>query len=236
MKSRGGFTIECRNLSIRFEAHRKALEDINLTFRPGELTWLVGPSGAGKTSLMRLIMGHEVPETGDVLVNRYSVFRMSGRELAAYRRRIGWAQQKPDWFASKPLLQNLLYPAEIAGKARTSATRQRLQMLLDAVGMRHKLSQYPYDLSAGEQQRAALVRALINRPSLLVLDEPTAHVGRAHVPAILRLLEEARASGTTVICATHDSWLIEHGGTRLITIEDGHMSQDLIRGGETAHA
>ena len=202
-----------------------ALADVNLRVRRGEFVFITGSSGAGKSSLLRLLLRQTVPTEGDVQVNGFDIGRMSRRKVPEYRRSLGVVLQDFKLIRRKTALENVAYVLNIAGMSH-SEQRRRAYNALRSVGLGHRLSALPPVLSGGEQQRVAIARAVVNEPALLLADEPTGNLDPDLAVEIMRMFREINARGTTVVVATHDRDLIQRMQLRTIILERGRVADD----------
>jgi cell division transport system ATP-binding protein len=199
-----------------------ALHDLSLTVAPGEFVFLTGPSGAGKSTLLRLLLMQERPTSGDLVVNGQNLSRLKRREVQEYRRSIGFVFQDFKLIPTRTVVENVSFVPEVMGTSEAQQKRRAFQVL-KWVGLQHRLSAYPSDLSGGEQQRVAIARALVNGPSLVLADEPTGNLDPDLSLEIMNLLREVNAGGTTVLVATHDRELIRLVGRRTVTLDQGRV-------------
>jgi predicted ABC-type transport system involved in lysophospholipase L1 biosynthesis ATPase subunit len=218
--------LAAQGLSKTYTLGRQRLEvlrGINLQVRRGEALVIVGASGAGKTTLLHLLGGLDSPESGEVSLDGMSVFRLSGTERARMRNeRIGFVFQSYNLLPELDALENVCLPA-LLGRGLRDAVQARGTELLRAVGLGARLEHRPSELSGGEQQRVAVARAMMNRPSLLLADEPTGNLDSKTGEAILELLWRLRAeAGTTLVMVTHDTHIARRGD-RVMEIADGRV-------------
>lgn len=199
-----------------------ALRDINLNIDKGEFVYLTGPSGAGKTTLFRLISAFLLPSSGTVEVAGYNLSKMKPTDVPLFRRRIGVIYQDFRLLQSRTVFENVALPLEIRGE-RPGYIDQRVKEMIDSVGLYIKKDVYPCQLSGGEQQRVAIARALIHHPSVLIADEPTGNLDPDLSEDIIDLLDKVNAQGTTVFVATHDHDLVRRTSKRTIHIEEGQV-------------
>lgn len=215
--------VRLERLSKRYGAFRLALADINLEIARSEFVLLSGPSGAGKSTLLRLIAGLEAPSSGRVLVGGVEPLRLRRTALAFLRRSMGIVLQEPLLLRDRSVLDNVMLPALASGHAREAALARARAALarvqLDAADV------MPQELSGGELQRAALARAIVNRPALLLVDEPTAHLDAEAANGILQLLEQFAIGGVTVILASHGELVRVPARARRVALRDGKVSE-----------
>jgi cell division transport system ATP-binding protein len=218
--------IQLRSVTKFFNQSDPALEDVSFHVRKGEFAFLTGPSGAGKTTVLRLIHMQEMPSRGEVRVSRFSSGRVRRRDLPQLRRRVGFVFQDFRLLESLKVADNVAFALEVTGAPR-SKIGPRVQKLLGQVGLAARARSYPRELSGGEQQRVAIARALANDPLVLLADEPTGNLDERASAGVLRLFREINAMGTSVVMATHDAALIrQHRNVRLIELENGRVVFD----------
>ncbi|WDT75743.1 MAG: cell division ATP-binding protein FtsE [Candidatus Manganitrophus sp.] len=202
-----------------------ALDDINLKIEKGEFVFLVGSSGAGKSTLLKLMICEERAEQGQILIGGKNISRLNENQVPFLRRNIGFVFQDFKLIRRKTVYENIALPLEIVG-APGGEIRKRVQEVLKMVQLEHRRNQFPQFLSGGEQQRVAIARALINRPSLLLADEPTGNLDEFLSVEIMDLLKNIHISGTTVIVATHNQHLMTKMGKRTIVLQKGKIYSD----------
>ncbi|NKE72536.1 cell division ATP-binding protein FtsE [Candidatus Manganitrophus noduliformans] len=202
-----------------------ALDDINLKIDKGEFVFLVGSSGAGKSTLLKLMICEERAEQGQILIGGKNISRLKETQVPFLRRNIGFVFQDFKLIRRKTVYENIALPLEIVG-APGGEIRKRVHEVLKMVQLEHRRNQFPQFLSGGEQQRVAIARALINRPSLLLADEPTGNLDEFLSVEIMDLLKNIHISGTTVIVATHNQHLMTKMGKRTIVLQKGKIYSD----------
>jgi cell division transport system ATP-binding protein len=196
------------------------LKRVNLTVRNGEFVFLVGPSGAGKTSILKLIYMAERPTGGQVVVGKYSSLQMKPKDIPYLRRQLGVVFQDFKLLEDRDVFKNLAFALQVTG-AKQKDIKRRVLRTLASVGLSHKRYKMPHELSGGEQQRVAIARALINEPVILLADEPTGNLDPVTAGGIMSLLEKINERGTAVLMATHNYALVEQMGKRVVRIEGG---------------
>lgn len=199
-----------------------ALNDFSLSVKQGEFVFLTGPSGAGKSTFLRLLLMQERPTSGELIVNGQNLATLKPREIQEYRRNIGFVFQDFKLLPTRNVVENVSFVPEVLGVA-TEAQRRRAFQVLKLVGLQHRTTAYPAELSGGEQQRVAIARALVKAPSLVLADEPTGNLDPDLSLEIMNLLREVNGNGTTVVVATHDRELIRLVGRRTITLDQGRV-------------
>ena len=214
--------IETHHLSKLYSRGLYALRDLNLAVSKGEFVFLTGPSGAGKSTFLRLLLMQERPSEGQLVVNGHNLAMLKRREIQEYRRGLGFVFQDFKLIPGRTVLENVSFVPEVIGVPMAQQRRRAFQVL-KWVGLQHRMSAYPLQLSGGEQQRIAIARALVNDPVLLLADEPTGNLDPDLSLEIMNLLREINAGGTTVLVATHDRELIRLVGRRTITLDQGRI-------------
>jgi putative ABC transport system ATP-binding protein len=205
----------------------KAIDDVSLEIAAGTLVSLIGASGSGKSTLLNLIGGIDAPTSGTITIDGHDITRAGDREMTLLRRgTIGIVFQFFNLMPTLTVLENVLLPAELAGR-RDAETRDRAMQLLEDVGMAHRSGHRPDELSGGEMQRTAIARALINRPRILLADEPTGNLDSRNGGNVLELLQRiARDSALTLVMATHDP-AVANIGDRIVEMKDGRVVEEV---------
>ncbi len=202
------------------------IADVTLSIPTGQFAAIMGPSGSGKSTLLNLIAGLDRPTRGAIIVDGVQVGRLGETALARYRRqRLGFIFQFFYLLNQLTVLDNILLPAQLAGM-KTSAARARARELLDQLGIAEKAAEYPARLSGGQRQRVAIARALVNRPAVLLADEPTGALDSHSGEQVMDVLAELNRGGQTVVLVTHDAKLAAAYATRIISLRDGHIVDD----------
>ena len=217
--------IRLRDIHKEYQNGTKALKGVSMQIDDGDFVFLVGPSGSGKSTIIKLLTGEVVPTSGRVMVNGFSMSRISERQIPYMRRTIGVIFQDFRLIANKTVYDNLVLAMRAVG-ASPKALRERIPYVLELVGLADKENRYPDELSGGEQQRVAIARALVNNPSTIVADEPTGNLDPARSLEIMTLLERINALGTTVIVVTHERGLVNHFNKRIILLHEGRVIGD----------
>ncbi len=214
--------IEASRVSKVYSRGVYALRDLTLRIEKGEFVFLTGPSGAGKSTLLRLLLRQDLPTSGTIEVGGRDLSEMRPYEVQAYRRSIGFVFQDFKLIPEKTVLENVAFVMRVLGTS-DSQQRRRTFQVLKWVGLQHRMTAYPPELSGGEQQRIAIARALVNDPVLVLADEPTGNLDPDLSLEIMNLFREINARGTTVLVATHDRELIKRVGRKTISLDHGHL-------------
>ena len=217
--------IRLKDVEKTYENGTEALQGISFTIEDGEFVFLVGPSGSGKSTIIKLLTGEVIPTAGRVMVNGFSMSRISERQIPYMRRTIGVIFQDFRLIPKKTVFDNLSLAMRAVG-ATPRDIRTRIPYVLELVGLKGMENRYPDELSGGEQQRVAIARALVNNPSTIVADEPTGNLDPNRSLEIMTLLERINALGTTVVVVTHERDLVNHFDKRVIMIDHGQVNGD----------
>lgn len=209
--------------------NRASLENVTLAIDKGEFVFLVGPSGSGKSTFLRLILKEERPTEGSIHVAGRDLARLSNWKVPHLRRRIGCVFQDFRLLPNKTVYQNVAFALEVIGKNRRFIGRV-VPEVIDLVGLEGKHNRMPNELSGGEQQRVAVARAFVNRPMILLADEPTGNIDPATSIGIMKVLDRINRTGTTVVMATHDAAIVDSMRKRVIELEYGKVVRDQVRG------
>ncbi len=217
--------IQLENVTKRFPGGQEALSGLTLNVDKGEMLFVTGHSGAGKSTLLRLIALIERPTSGQVIVDGQNTRRVKRRRIPKYRRQIGMVFQDHKLLYDRPVFDNVALPLIIAGVGHRDAAR-RVRAALDQVGLLHKEKQSPVTLSAGEQQRVGIARAIVTRPKLLIADEPTGNLDPDLSLEVMRIFRRFNEVGVTLLIASHDISLIDKMGCRRIALEEGRLQPE----------
>ncbi len=217
------------NVSKTYKGNIPALRDASFEIDKGEFVFLVGPSGSGKTTLIRLLLREELPDSGRIWVAGKDIIRLGHWKVPYLRRNLGCVFQDFRLLPSKTVAENVAFALEVIGRP-AHVIRLQVPQVLDLVGLGAKASAYPHELSGGEQQRVAVARAFVNRPLILLADEPTGNLDPKTSLGIMRLLDRINRTGTTVVIATHDSGIVDRMRRRVIELRDGEVIRDQERG------
>ncbi len=221
--------IELRDVSKRYPASgRPALDRVSATVGAGEFVFLIGPSGSGKSTLLRLLLREDVPTSGSILIDGLDVAGLPRRKVPKLRQRIGCVFQDFRLLPKRTVAGNVAFALEVLGHT-PSEIRIAVPELLEMVGLQGKAERLPHELSGGEQQRVAIARASVNRPPLLLADEPTGNLDPETGREIMQVLERINRAGTTVLMATHDSSIVDAMRRRVIELADGGVLRDEAR-------
>ena len=222
---------------IRFESvtkqyggqSRPALDDVNVEVEKGEFVFLVGASGSGKSTFLRLVLREARPSTGKVYVAGKEINRLAGWKVPTLRRQIGTVFQDFRLLPNKTVAENVAFALQVIGRSRSEINRL-MPETLELVGLEGKGDRMPDELSGGEQQRVAIARAFVNRPMILIADEPTGNLDPTTSVGIMKLLDRINRTGTTVLMATHDAGIVDQMRKRVIELSNGTVVRDQSRG------
>lgn len=217
--------IEFQNVSKVYNNGTEALHNVNLTVDKGEFVFIVGSSGAGKSTFLKLVMCEERPNSGRIIIDGVDVSRIPKRKIPYIRRKMGIVFQDFRLIDHMTVYDNVAFAMRVVG-ASPRSIRKRVPYILSLVGLQHKAKHYPTELSGGERQRVGLARALVNNPSMIIADEPTGNIDPALSFEIVDLLSEINRRGTTVLMVTHEHSLVKHFHKRIIQIHSGEIVAD----------
>ncbi|HEV7179184.1 MAG TPA: cell division ATP-binding protein FtsE [Candidatus Baltobacteraceae bacterium] len=221
--------ISLRGVSLVYPNGVRALDAIDLEIDKGAFVFLVGHSGTGKSSLLRVLYREMKPTSGEVIVDGIRVDRLKAGRIPALRRHLGVVFQDYKLLVDKTVWENVAFALQVTGASTRDVMRQ-VPRALDMVGLSHKSRMYPGELSGGEQQRTAIARALVNNPKLLLCDEPTGNLDPSNTTEIMELLLRINLKGTTVVVATHNQAVVDRMRRRVVRLEDGRVVTDEERG------
>jgi len=222
--------IRFENVTKVYESgHRPALEAISVNVERGDFLFVVGASGSGKSTMLRLVLREEPVTSGSVLVAGKDLGRLPYRKVPAHRRQIGTVFQDFRLLPDRTVFENVAFSLAVIGKPRHTIA-QVVPETLDLVGLGGKEKRYPHELSGGEQQRVAIARAFVNRPAILLADEPTGNLDPTTSLGIMKLLDRINRTGTTILMATHDDETVDQMRKRVVELQDGKLIRDQTRG------
>ena len=227
--------IQCTHVYKRYKNGTNALYDINLSVDQGEFVYVIGPTGSGKSTLIKLMDAEEMCTKGNVKVVGIDVGELSKRQIPIYRRNIGVVFQDYKLLPHLTVFENIAYALEVIGMKKAQIRKRTIEVM-KVVGLSEKGNSFPKELSGGHQQRVAIARAIANRPKVLIADEPTGNLDPAKSDEIMDLLQEINHRyGTTVVMVTHDITLVNKYRKRTIVLEQGHIVADRSEGGYVRH-
>jgi cell division transport system ATP-binding protein len=217
------------NVTKIYSKDAVALDNINLSIEPGEFVFLVGASGSGKSTMMRLILKETEPTSGSISVNGVKLSTIARKYVPKHRRAIGCVFQDFKLLPNKTAAENVAYAMEVTGQRRRTI-RAKVPQILELVGLREKMGKFPDQLSGGEQQRVSVARAFVSQPPILIADEPTGNLDPDTSVGIMQLLHRINHIGTTVVVATHDREMVDVMRKRVVALEAGRIVRDKARG------
>lgn len=217
--------IRFRDVTKKFPDEKVALSAVSLVINDNEFVFLVGPSGAGKTTFLRLILGDFSPSSGQIEIDGQDITKLKGNPLVELRRSIGFVFQDLKLLADRNLFENVALSLEILGRS-SREIKKEVGEALEKVGLSNQMNSFPSQMSGGELQRVALARAICGQPKYILADEPTGNVDPANAWSIIRILEDVNLGGTTVIMATHNSEVVDSLNKRVVRIESGKIISD----------
>lgn len=217
------------NVSKEYKTSGVVLEGVNISIEPKEFVSIVGPSGAGKTTLMKLLLTEEKPTDGQVLFESVNIHKLKNEEVNKYRRRVGVIFQDFRLIPDKTAFENIAFAMEAAGRSEEEIATD-VPHVLELVDLLNKMSNFPHELSGGEKQRVAIARAIINQPDLVIADEPTGNLDPLSTHDVVQILRKVNDLGTTVILTTHNKGVIDSLKKRVITLDRGRVIRDDARG------
>jgi len=214
--------IEFQSVSKKYSADALALRDLSFSIAKGELVYLAGPSGAGKSTLLKMIAAVERPTSGRVVVNGHDIGKLKKAGVPFLRRNLGLIFQQQRLLNDRHILANVMLPLIVTGASRSQA-EQRARAALDKVGLLERAKALPLELSGGEQQRVAIARAIVNRPQIILADEPTANLDRAAAERVIDALHAFHSAGVTCVISSHDEQILD-SAARVIRLEHGELA------------
>ena len=223
------YDITFEDVCMMYPNGNEALKDVNLTIRQGEFVFIVGRSGAGKTTLTKLLLCEERVSSGRLHIGPYKLEKLPRRRIPYLRRKMGVVFQDFRLFDNKTAYENIAFALRVTGEGK-KLIQKRVPYFLNIVGLRNKADSYPTELSGGEKQRIAYARALVNNPSMIIADEPTGNLDPARSLEIMMLLEQINALGTTVMVVTHEKELVNRFTKRVVAINEGKVISDGMDG------
>ena len=227
--------IDLTNVSKTYKTGTKALYNVDLRIKPSEFVYIIGPTGSGKSTLIKLLDGEEIPTEGTVKVANTDVGRLKHRKVPKYRRNIGVVFQDFRLLERRTVFENIAYAMEVIDTP-VKEIRKRVREVMNLVGLDDKGNSFPSQLSGGQQQRVAIARAIVNKPKVLIADEPTGNLDPRMSEEIIQLLEKInREENTTILVVTHDEIIVNRYLKRTIVLEAGHVVADLVKGGYVTH-
>ena len=212
-------------VSLQYDSKHTALKNISIHIDKGEFVFVVGPSGAGKSTFVKVLTHELVPEQGTVVVNGINITKLKRSKVPYYRRTLGIVFQDFRLLSEKTVFENIAFVLRVTG-AKSREIKERVNNVLDLVGLRNKAKELPSKLSGGEQQRVAIARALVNQPLLLIADEPTGNLDPVTSEEIMKLLEQINDRGTTVVVVTHNKDIVNSMRKRVVTMHEGSIISD----------
>jgi len=221
------------NVTKIYEPDVRALRDVSFAIDKGEFIFIVGASGSGKSTIVRLVLKELEPTSGRIVVGGRELGRLKRKKVPLLRRNVGCVFQDFKLLPNRTAAENVAYALKVQGESSTSI-RRKVPEVLNLVGLAHKMSSLPDELSGGEQQRVSIARAFVNHPPLLICDEPTGNLDPDTSVGIMQLLYRINRSGTTILMATHDREMVDKMRKRVIALEEGRLARDERRGGYTS--
>jgi len=218
-----------QNVTKTYNHNLIALDKVSFKVQPGEFVSIVGKSGAGKSTIVRLLIGEEKPTKGQIFFGSYEVNKLKSDKLPEFRRHVGVIFQEFKLLSKKTVFENVSFALEVAGRPQKEIN-EFVPQVLEMVGLKNKETNFPTELSGGERQRVAIARAMINRPDLIIADEPTGNLDPLNTWEVIKILSKINELGSAVILATHDKEVINTLGQRVITLENGEVIRDEANG------
>ncbi len=225
--------IEFKDVTVIYDNDIIGLENVSFKIEDGEFVFLVGRTGAGKSSAIKLLTGEIKPYAGDVIVNGITVNRLKSKKLPYLRRSVGTVFQDFRLLPNKTVYENVAFAMEVV-RAKKKDIRRKVPTILSLVGLADRAKNYPNELSGGEQQRVCIARALVNSPAIVIADEPTGNLDVETAEEIMKLLLEINRMGTTIVMVTHSTKIVDDAHRRVIQLESGVVVRDEQEGGYTS--
>jgi len=217
------------NVTKVYKGEVVALRDLTVEVVKGEFLFLVGPSGSGKSTFLRLLLHEEEPTDGRIVVAGRDITRLGHWKIPQLRRNIGCVFQDFKLLPNKTVFENVAFAMEVIGRP-SHLVQSQVPQVLDLVGLAKKMDRFPDELSGGEQQRVSIARAFVNRPLILLADEPTGNLDPGTTVGIMRILDRINRTGTTIVMATHDQRIVDAMRRRVVELDRGHLVRDQVRG------
>lgn len=222
--------IRLKGVGVRYQTGTEALKDIDLEVKKGEFVFVVGSSGSGKSTFIKTLLGEVKASSGKIAVAGYPLDKMKRKKLPFYRRKLGVVFQEFRLLNDRNIFENVALSQRVIGVSK-ERMKKNVHAMLEMVGLADKEKAYPMELSGGEQQRVAIARAMVNRPEILLADEPTGNLDPENSWEIMKLLEQMNRLGTTVIVVTHNDDIVNRMKKRVVTVQKGKIVSDRDRGG-----
>ena len=221
--------IEMMNVTKKYNKGITAINNLSIQIKDGEFVYVVGPSGAGKSTFIKMMYREEKATKGRIRVGKYDLMKIKDRQIPFLRRYVGVVFQDFKLLQNKTVYENVAYAMEVIEKSPREIKR-RVQEVLELVNLKHRMNNFPNELSGGEQQRVAIARAIVNTPGILIADEPTGNLDPDTSMEIMDILERINEQGTTIVMATHNSQIVNEKKHRVIAIENGQIVRDQEQG------
>lgn len=221
--------IEMMNVTKKYNKGITAINNLSIQIKDGEFVYVVGPSGAGKSTFIKMMYREEKATKGRIRVGKYDLMKITDRQIPFLRRYVGVVFQDFKLLQNKTVYENVAYAMEVIEKSPREIKR-RVQEVLELVNLKHRIDNFPNELSGGEQQRVAIARAIVNTPGILIADEPTGNLDPDTSMEIMDILERINEQGTTIVMATHNSQIVNEKKHRVIAIENGQIVRDQEQG------
>lgn len=221
--------IEMMNVTKRYNKGITAINNLSIQIHDGEFVYVVGPSGAGKSTFIKMMYREEKATKGRIRIGKYDLMKIRDRQIAYLRRYVGVVFQDFKLLEHKTVYENVAYAMEVIEKSPREIKR-RVEEVLDLVNLKHRMNNFPNELSGGEQQRVAIARAIVNTPGILIADEPTGNLDPDTSMEIMDILERINEQGTTIVMATHNSQIVNEKKHRVLAIERGQIVRDQEQG------